>query len=346
VLNTEGNAPSTASRAKVMAWAGWLARVQGDYERSEALGEEALALFRSLGDESGATEALYNVGMTELFWMNFERASAALEEVAASQRESGDEVGLGRTFHALVSVADGQHDHERALALHEEGLRLARKTQDDYGILFLLFAGASACVGQGDHQRARTLLREGLELSQRLQMSRLTVYQLHVAAALAGSQGQPLRAARLWGAAEASREALGVVLSPFQRHIYGPHIATARTQLSEEAWEAALVEGRGMSLEEAVGYALSEKEFFRPTQTTAKEQRVLRGTSLPALTRREEEVAVLVARGFTNHQIATELSISDYTAATHVARILKKSGFHSRVQVASLVIEHPRPTPG
>jgi len=347
VLNTEGNAPSTASRAKVMAWAGWLARVQGDYERSEALGEEALALFRSLGDERGATDALYSVGMTALFWMNLEPASAVLEE-AASQRASGDEVGLGRNFHALVSVADGQHDYERALALHEEGLRLARKTQDDYGILFLLFTGASACVGHdGDHQRARTPLREGLELSQPLQMSRLTVYQLHVAAALAGSLGQPRRAARLWGAAEASREALRVVLSPFQRHIYGPHIATARTQLSEEAWEAAFVEGQAMSLEEAVGYALSEKESFRPTETTAPGQRVPEDISLPALTRREEEVAVLVARGFTNHQIARDLSISEHTAATHVARNLKKLGFHSRVQVASLVIEQqPRPTPG
>lgn len=348
VLNAEGDAPSTPSRAKAVAWAGWLARVQGDYERSEARGEEALTLFRSLGDERGATEALYNVGMTALFWMNFERASAALEEVAASQRASGDEVGLGRTFHALVSVADGQRDYERAIALHEEGLRLARKTQDDYGILFLLFTGASACVGHGDHQRARTLLREGLELSQRLQMSRLTVYQLHVAAALAGSQEQPRRAARLWGAAEASREALRVVLSPFQRYIYGPHIATARAQLSEEAWEASLIEGRAMSLEEAVGYALSEKEFFRPTETITREQRVPRSTPLSVLTRREEEVAVLVARGFTNHQIATELSISEHTATTHVARILKKSGFHSRAQIASLVSgqQPQRPIPG
>jgi DNA-binding CsgD family transcriptional regulator len=185
-----------------------------------------------------------------------------------------------------------------------------------------------------------------LGVKEQLQMSRLTVYQLHVAAALAGSQKQPRRAARLWGAAEASREALRVVLSPFQRHVYGPHITAARTQLSEEAWEASLVEGRAMSLEEAVTYALSEKEFVRPTESTAPERRVPRGTSLSALTRREEEVAVLVARGFTNHQIATELSISEHTVATHVARILKKSGFHSRVQVASLVIEQPRPTPG
>ena len=116
--------------------------------------------------------------------------------------------------------------------------------------------------------------------------------------------------------------------------------------MSEEAWEAAFVEGQAMSLEEAVGYVLSEKESFRPTETTAPGQRVPEDISLPALTRREEEVAVLVARGFTNHQIARDLSISEHTAATHVARILKKSGFHSRVQVASLMIEQqPQPTP-
>jgi DNA-binding NarL/FixJ family response regulator len=56
--------------------------------------------------------------------------------------------------------------------------------------------------------------------------------------------------------------------------------------------------------------------------------------SPPALTRREEEVASLVARGLTNRQIASELSISEHTAATHVGKILRKLGLSSRSQLA------------
>jgi DNA-binding CsgD family transcriptional regulator len=53
------------------------------------------------------------------------------------------------------------------------------------------------------------------------------------------------------------------------------------------------------------------------------------------LTRREKEVASLVARGLTNRQIASELFISEHTAATHVAKILKKLGLQSRAQISS-----------
>jgi non-specific serine/threonine protein kinase len=57
------------------------------------------------------------------------------------------------------------------------------------------------------------------------------------------------------------------------------------------------------------------------------------------LTPREQETALLVARGLTNRQISTKLSISERTAGNHVAKILKKLGLRSRAQIASWVSE-------
>jgi DNA-binding NarL/FixJ family response regulator len=57
------------------------------------------------------------------------------------------------------------------------------------------------------------------------------------------------------------------------------------------------------------------------------------------LTRREREVAALIARGLTNRQVSTELSISERTAGNHVAKILKKLGLRSRAQIVSWVSE-------
>jgi DNA-binding NarL/FixJ family response regulator len=57
------------------------------------------------------------------------------------------------------------------------------------------------------------------------------------------------------------------------------------------------------------------------------------------LTRREEEVAALVAQGLTNRYIATELSISERTVATHVRKILSKLGLSSRSRLAAWVTE-------
>jgi DNA-binding NarL/FixJ family response regulator len=65
------------------------------------------------------------------------------------------------------------------------------------------------------------------------------------------------------------------------------------------------------------------------------EQQPPGGERTQALTRREQEVALLVARGLTNRQIALELSISEHTVASHVRKILKKLGLRSRAQISS-----------
>jgi DNA-binding CsgD family transcriptional regulator/sugar lactone lactonase YvrE len=57
----------------------------------------------------------------------------------------------------------------------------------------------------------------------------------------------------------------------------------------------------------------------------------------PSLTRREREVAILVAQGLTNREIATRLFISERTAESHVEQIRGKLGFHSRVEIANWI---------
>ena len=52
------------------------------------------------------------------------------------------------------------------------------------------------------------------------------------------------------------------------------------------------------------------------------------------LSPREREVAALVARGLTNHQVAASLGLSDRTAAKHVGNILAKLGLTSRSEIA------------
>ena len=59
-----------------------------------------------------------------------------------------------------------------------------------------------------------------------------------------------------------------------------------------------------------------------------------------ALSPREREIVILVARGLSNRQAAAELSISPATVERHVANILGKLGFHSRAQVAAWAVAH------
>jgi non-specific serine/threonine protein kinase len=112
-------------------------------------------------------------------------------------------------------------------------------------------------------------------------------------------------------------------------------VATIRDALGEEAFAAAWAQGREMTLEDAVEYALSVKELSPPTVAPVRGQPSAEPQHL--LTPREEEIAVLVAQGMTNRSIAEELVVSERTVGTHVRRMLKKLDLRSRAQIAAWV---------
>ncbi|MDQ3238287.1 MAG: tetratricopeptide repeat protein [Actinomycetota bacterium] len=320
-------------RTKALVRAARIAWEQGDYETTTVLGEECLALSRELGDTADKAEALYVLGLTALVRIELERASAVFKEAAALQRELGDTVGLAHTVQGLGIVEIGRRDFVRAQELHEQSLALAREAGDDFGIMFALALGALAALGQGEHAQGQALWAEGLEVSRMAGMVHGLVFHLQISAVSAGAQGQPVRLARLWGAAEALSETIGVTLYPIERRFHGPYIDAARAQLDEATWEAALAEGQAMSAEKAVEYALSAEEPTPPISPTPKRPSA---AEMPVgFTRREKEVAALVARGLTNRRIARELVLSEHTVHHHVTNILKKLGLRSREQVAS-----------
>jgi hypothetical protein len=72
--------------------------------------------------------------------------------------------------------------------------------------------------------------------------------------------GRPARAARLYGVAEALREATGIPVDPPERPDYEESVALTRDTLSEVEFNAAWAVGRSMSLDDAVAYALEKHD--------------------------------------------------------------------------------------
>jgi hypothetical protein len=112
---------------------------------------------------------------------------------------------------------------------------------------------------QEEYEAARVLFAESLAIRQALGKQREAAKDLEWLAAVATAQGQSLRAARLLGAAESMREASRALLPPARRTEYEREVAAVRAALGEEAFAAAWAEGRAMSPEQAVQYALDER---------------------------------------------------------------------------------------
>jgi predicted ATPase/DNA-binding SARP family transcriptional activator len=292
-LAQAAEAPDSA-RAKALARAGWLAWTQGDYERSATLSEESLALYRKVGNDAGVALALHNLGYTEMHRNALAKASALIEEAVMLQRSRSDAAGLARSLPILGLVAVASHDYERAAALHEENLARAREAVDDFAVVVSLIPGALAYAGLGEHRRARSLCGEGLELAWRLRMMHQIAAHLHVSAVLVSLQGQSGGTARLWGAAEALRETVGISLSPVERTYFGPYIDSARSQLGEARWGAAWAEGRAMTPEEAVEYALDELK--KPDEEDARSAQTETAPAVAKVTPRFRIFALSTAR--------------------------------------------------
>jgi hypothetical protein len=149
-----------------------------------------------------------------------------------------------------------QRDLGRAAPLFEEAAALCREAGDRVLLpIPLQNLGWVALLG-GDLDRAEALHKESLALSKELGGSMGALEVLEGLACDAGAKGEAERA-RLFGAAQAMREARGVPLEPAMRTLEEPYLVGARSQLEESAWTEAWEEGRAMSMEAAFEYALS-----------------------------------------------------------------------------------------
>jgi hypothetical protein len=148
-------------------------------------------------------------------------------------------------------------DYRRAAELIKEALARGRELGDPWNVAYSLTNLANVARSQGDCGQAKALFRDGLMLSCDKDLRWIAALGLEGLAAVAAAQGQPLLAARLFGAAEALREALGTPLKPSERAGYDQATQATRGALGEDSFAAAWAEGRALPLDEAVTMALA-----------------------------------------------------------------------------------------
>jgi len=334
------NPTATRLRARALNGAAWIALHQGDYGASKALMEEALALYRELGDKEGIAAGLTDLGKVAVLGQRDDiPLPAVLEELGKFKLGIKNRNTLASLLILEGLVALRRGDLERSATLNEESLKLCRETGDTQAMIVCLGNLGTIALIRADYEGAVSPLRESLRLGWETDYKVTIQFSLNGLACVAAGLEQPVRAARLWGAVEGMQEDYGVYVTAIAHTItnHEARLAAARSQLEEEAWSGAWAEGKAMPLERAIEYALSEEEEQQesPTLVPVAEPPPPADGRAEHLTPREQEVALLVARGLTNRRIASELSISERTVENHVHKILKKLGFTSRAGIAA-----------
>jgi predicted ATPase/DNA-binding CsgD family transcriptional regulator len=316
---------------------GW----QGEYERSRALLEEIVAMFRQVGSKRGVARALFRLAWVILLAQgDTVAARPLLEEGLALFQEVGDKQGIAVMLDLSSEVSLHEGDFDTARSLLEESLALYREIGSPYDVVEALPYLARIIAFQGDHAAARALYEESLTLIGEIGSQLLTPFALEGLASVVALQGEAGWAARLWGAAEALRQAMGTPLPPLYRADYEQAVASARTHLGEQAFAVAWAQGRAMTWEEVLATQEPAMPKPAPAGKSSPPPAMARVTYPDGLTAREVEVLRLVAQGLKDTEVAGRLIISPRTVHAHLSSIYSKLGITSRNAATHYAIEH------
>ena len=255
VLSATAGQPAPL-RAQVVTSASAFALIQGDYPEATRLAEESLQLARAHGDTGRIANALSNLGAIALAGGDSKKARPLLEEAVGLSRELDEKPVAARAINNLGDLALTVGEYARAETLFQESLELLRELGDTSNVARSLFNLGAAALQLGQHGRARSRFRESIGLSHKMEDKEDLAWCLEGFAALAVAEEEPDRAARLLGAAGGLLEAMGGEFKPFERLLHEETVVRARGRLPPHSFDAGWAEGKSLSLEQAVEYAL------------------------------------------------------------------------------------------
>jgi tetratricopeptide (TPR) repeat protein len=233
-----------------------IARAQRGDERAEATFADALEMFREAGDRVRIAVALNSLAIMARERGDIAAARAAFEETIAVYRSLDERHRLSDALSNLAVVAVDQDSLEEAAALFEESLALDREFDNRWGIAQNLAGQAGLALAHRDPDRATALLAEAIDVQRELEDRPSLLRALERLAAAAAVRGDHTAAARLWGAAEAQRDAVGEPITAGEAAAVERHLAASREALGPEAFAAAASAGAALDLDGALGEAL------------------------------------------------------------------------------------------
>ena len=311
-------------RVDALSGAAWLATDQGDRASAIPLLDESIGRARATHDVVREATALYYRGRAKQIIGDPAGGGADIERAWELQTDGG-----GADLAAALWWAGAAAMFEDDLGLAIERFERCAQLSGALG-LPAIEARALQLLGVsrlelGDLHGAKSALGKGVPAVADIGDRFAIPVGLSALAGLAAKGGRPRAALRLAGAAAAYEEVNQTYWPQKIRAFLDAWLAPVRTTVGTAAAKL-FDEGRGLAPGQAIALGLDDKPEDR-----------WRGGPSASLTRREREIAALVATGLTNREIAGQLYLSVRTVEVHVDHILSKLGFRTRTQLAAWI---------
>jgi predicted ATPase len=247
---------------------GLVLRRQGRHAVALSKIEEALAINREVGNRNGEADNLGNLGLLALDMRDFPLARSYLEAALALDVELGNRRGYAMTLLDLGNLALYEDDYASAWGMIERSLAIFRELGDKFEAEIAMESLVDLDIARANYAGARVQLIETLH-----EIKKLNIFHGDFALRLAarivhemkgGAPNSPVnrvaeaQATRLYAAAETVRKAIGTPTLQEWKHEHERRVVQLRDALGEQAFHAAWEEGRAMSYQEAIDYALAE----------------------------------------------------------------------------------------
>ena len=180
------------------------------------------------------------------------------EESVATFRELGDKFGLFIALNNLGIALERQGDNSTAQHYYEESIATAYELGEKNLVAYALNGLAHILYLEHHLAEANRNYQESLRIAMEIGEKRCVAYCFEGFAKLALQYANAERAAHLLGAAEALRKAIGAPLIQAEQDELDQDVVAARNQLGQKVFDTVLSEGRAMTMEQTVEYALKE----------------------------------------------------------------------------------------
>ncbi|GLZ30268.1 hypothetical protein Lesp02_24580 [Lentzea sp. NBRC 105346] len=315
--------PSSRVRALAVEYAALLAMYEGRLDDALAWAEKAIDVAEANGQQQILCRVHRTLATVRVARGEHHEGIAALRRSVEHGLRHGNDVSVAVAKQNLAWCLLAQGDTAGARDLISSVLpRLRQHARPDIFTIALHTAGCAA-LRTGDLDAALSHFEEGVRIG--TEMVRALVDCVEGIGMVEVRRGRAERGLRLLFAGDAAYTRLDGAREPYWREMFEETVALAREVLPEQEFEHSSMSGCAMDLAQAVDYALDE-ESWQPEDE-------------PLLSARQRTVAVMIAQGMTNVQIAARLNISHRTVESHIRNIKTALDVSSRAQLAAWVTQ-------